>query len=298
MVNQTAAKCVGNNGRPVRNPGACNKPGQQLLGFDRDPGFGPARDEVKTDNFKVKELVSPSTVTVLKFWDKNGDGDRDGDEPLISQDGSGVCVDYTNMDNLATIATEVVPLDETCTGTTGWIYDWEDPVPTSNIFFTGGGSGDVRVTGAVGNYTACESLPKNWAQTAAYLDGGSNLVTNTTDDFTCVTVTINSITGENHTILFGNVQRRYSKLVITCDETGDDTLVKSVSHLTLPDDLGTTDTLIIANGQIVAEDFGVSAGITALQLQEYLRRLASIHEQTGLLADTYTQVDEIPGLTP
>lgn len=69
----------------------------------------------------------------------------------------------------------------------------------------------------MGNYTACESLPKNWAQTAAYLDGGSNLVTNTTDDFTCVTVTINSITGENHTILFGNVQRRYSRLVITCD---------------------------------------------------------------------------------
>ena len=74
--------------------------------------------------------------------------------------------------------------------------------------------------------------------------------------------------------------------------------MKSVSHLTLPDDLGTTDTLIIANGQIVAEDFGVSAGITALQLQEYLCRLASIHGQTGLLADTYTQVDEIPGLTP
>jgi len=79
------------------------------LGFDRDPGFGPARDEVKTDNFKVKELVSPSTVTVLKFWDKNGDGDRDGDEPLITEDGSGVCGDYTNMDNLATKATEVAP---------------------------------------------------------------------------------------------------------------------------------------------------------------------------------------------
>jgi len=30
LVNQTVAKCAGNNGRPVRNPGACNKPGQQL----------------------------------------------------------------------------------------------------------------------------------------------------------------------------------------------------------------------------------------------------------------------------
>ena len=118
----------------------------------------------------------------------------------------------------------MVPLNRACddNAATGWVYDWEEPNATHGLFYTGGITGDVRVTGTPGTYIACESLPKNWVYTAAYLDDPgqtTNLVTNTTDDFTCVTVTINAINGESHTILFGNVQRRYTKIVLTCDET-------------------------------------------------------------------------------
>jgi len=54
----------------------------QFLGFDEDPGFGPPRNDSKTDNFKVKEV--PPMIHVFKFEDLNGNGMWDEGEPEIT----------------------------------------------------------------------------------------------------------------------------------------------------------------------------------------------------------------------
>lgn len=53
----------------------------QVLGFEADPGFGPPRNRVKTDNFKVKE--PPPFLKVFKFEDLNGNGVKDAGEPEL-----------------------------------------------------------------------------------------------------------------------------------------------------------------------------------------------------------------------
>jgi hypothetical protein len=54
----------------------------EVLGYDEDPGFGPPRNDSKTDNFKVKEV--PPMIHVFKFEDLNGNGMKDPGEPEIS----------------------------------------------------------------------------------------------------------------------------------------------------------------------------------------------------------------------
>ncbi len=61
------------------------------VGFQPDPGFGPPRDQVKTDNFKVREFFPPE-IMVRKFHDINGNGIWDAGEPEIGVD---QCVDET-----------------------------------------------------------------------------------------------------------------------------------------------------------------------------------------------------------
>jgi hypothetical protein len=56
----------------------------KFVGFFPDDGFGPPRDAVKTDNFKVKgQPVSPM-LHVRKVNDRNGNGVIDPGEPLIT----------------------------------------------------------------------------------------------------------------------------------------------------------------------------------------------------------------------
>ena len=90
---------------------------------ERDPGFGPANTDTKTDNFKVKKTryISPE-ITVKKFHDKNANGVFDfGDEWV-----TGWLVDVTDptfvvnpTDNPATIVAEP-PGD--------WFFDEKIPV--------------------------------------------------------------------------------------------------------------------------------------------------------------------------
>jgi hypothetical protein len=53
----------------------------QVVGFVNDPGFGPPRNMVKTDNFKVRE--QPPRLYVFKYEDLNGNGVFDEGEPEI-----------------------------------------------------------------------------------------------------------------------------------------------------------------------------------------------------------------------
>ena len=46
----------------------------EFQGFDNDPGFGPPRDQSKTDNFKVKEV--PPRLHIFKFEDLDGAAER------------------------------------------------------------------------------------------------------------------------------------------------------------------------------------------------------------------------------
>jgi hypothetical protein len=46
-----------------RSPESCGD-GAVRIGFRQDPGFGPPRDQVKTDNFKVRALVPTATSTL------------------------------------------------------------------------------------------------------------------------------------------------------------------------------------------------------------------------------------------
>jgi hypothetical protein len=53
----------------------------KVLGFEADPGFGPPRNRVKTDNFKV--VQRPPMIHVFKYEDLNGNGVKDPGEPEI-----------------------------------------------------------------------------------------------------------------------------------------------------------------------------------------------------------------------
>jgi hypothetical protein len=54
----------------------------QVVGFENDPGFGPPRNMVKTDNFKVRE--QPPRLYVFKYEDLNGNGMFDEGEPELT----------------------------------------------------------------------------------------------------------------------------------------------------------------------------------------------------------------------
>jgi len=151
------------------------------VGYVRDPGFGPPRDQVKTDNFKVKGVpIVPPEVTVRKFHDVDADSLWDAGEPEMGLD---QCVDS----NGAIVS---------CPG--GWPYDWTEPIDggtlTSGSYYTP----NTHVAAITGTYTACETLLSGWAQTALYIDG-VKVTTNL-----CASVAVAGTSGEKHTIVFGD----------------------------------------------------------------------------------------------
>lgn len=163
------------NGKPANN---CNG-GAVQIGYQRDPGFGPPRDQVKTDNFKVREFFPPE-ITVRKFHDLNGDGVwQRGTEPEIGVD---QCVNDTGA---------II----TCPG--GWPYDFTEPVDggtVTNTSFTP----NTHVAGIPGTYTACEAHLPGWKQSAAYLDNVK------LDAQQCVPAIVAGTSGERHEIIFAN----------------------------------------------------------------------------------------------
>jgi SdrD B-like domain len=175
------SRYVANGGDPDAIPSPKRVKGKQV-GYERDPGFGPPRDQVKTDNFKVKGKVTPPEVTVRKFDDLNGNGIWDAGELEIGVD---ECVKPDG---------DVAP----CDPGGGWPYSWTSPLDGGTMmehpFFTP----HTHVAALPGEYTACED--DLWVQTALYIDG----VKVATDS--CGAVMVDGTSGEKHTIVFGNTR--------------------------------------------------------------------------------------------
>ena len=138
------------------------------LGFKPDPGFGPPRDQSKTDNFKVKEVIPPAELRVRKFHDLNANGVWDVGEPEIG-------------------------IDKLVDGG-GWPISITDPLFVTNNYYT-----PVLVTAEpAGNYVVQEVVLSGWYQSAAYRDGVYLGITNP------VTVTVTGAASEQHEVVFGN----------------------------------------------------------------------------------------------
>lgn len=110
----------------------------EFLGFERDPGFGPPRDEAKTDNFKVKEV--PPIIHVHKYEDLNGNGMLDPGEP--------------ELEGWEILITETLYDGSTVTNRC-WTPCWEEVAPNSTV-------------------TVTEVVPEGWEPSFIYVDGTLN----------------------------------------------------------------------------------------------------------------------------
>ena len=132
----------------------------------RDPGFGPAKTDTKTDNFRVKTAAKapvPPEITVLKFHDRNANGVFDNDDEWV----------------------------------TGWQVQVTDPLDVTNSAYTPA----TIVAEPPGDWSFDEENPAGAQQTASYVDG---IQTNPfpTDP---AKVTVAGSSGEKHEVVYGNV---------------------------------------------------------------------------------------------
>ena len=178
-----ADRYILNQGDPDAVPKSLKVRGKQV-GFKRDAGFGPPRDQVKTDNFKVKEF-EPPMLHVRKFNDLNGNGLWDPGEPEIG------------VDQCLTADGQIIA----CDGNHGWPVAITDPTGVTNDF----GTPVWIVALPAGGWTVCEGLPSGWQQTAAYLDDPAQLNNLNT---LCVGLVVQGTSGEEHEVIFGNKQIR------------------------------------------------------------------------------------------
>jgi len=124
-LNKVPAKLPNGLQKPQRCPDFCAA---------ADPGFGPARDQVKTDNFKVKAApVPPPVLHVRKCEDRNGNGAMDPIDPLIP----------------------------------GWRMDITDPTSVTQAYYT---PVDI-VAEPQGDYVIDEENPSGWVHTITIVDG-------------------------------------------------------------------------------------------------------------------------------
>jgi hypothetical protein len=107
----------------------------QFQGYVNDPGFGPPRDQSKTDNFKVREV--PPWLYIFKFEDLDGDGVKDEGEPEIT----GWTVSYREIHD-------------------GDPHEWQTCNTPCSLKFAPGTTVEVS-----------EDLPAGWVVTYANLDG-------------------------------------------------------------------------------------------------------------------------------
>ena len=178
--------CIRSNGNPVN----CNNP-SALPAFVPDPGFGPARDQVKTDNFKVLEFEPE--IRIRKFHDLNGDGiwQQTGPkrEPEIGVD---ECVSTTGQ------------ILDCAAGGGGWKVSVTEPTvggPVTNDRFTP----VIEAAAAPGKWVIEEATfsDKNWQQTVVIVDGVSRPGTLPGKE-NPVSITV---VNESHEIIFGNTRR-------------------------------------------------------------------------------------------
>jgi hypothetical protein len=79
---------------------------------------------------------------------------------------------------------------------TGWQIDITDPLSVTNTYYT-----QVNIqTMPDGTWTVTEATPSDWLQTAVYVDGVAKPLSST------VQVLVAGLSGEVHTLIFGNVQ--------------------------------------------------------------------------------------------
>lgn len=133
---------------------------------ERDPGFGPANTDTKTDNFKVKlpgKPPIPPEITVKKFHDKNANGVFDNSDEWV----------------------------------TGWLVDVTDPTNVTNPVWTPA----TIIAEPPGDWFFDEENPAGAQQTASIVDN-VNTTPFPTDP---VKVTVAGTSGETHEVVFGNV---------------------------------------------------------------------------------------------
>ena len=188
-LDETPDPACERRGRAARS---CNGKSTVQIGFVRDGGFGPPRDQVKTDNFKVREFFPPE-ITVRKFHDINADGVWDQDtEPEIGQNGQlgvpggTICVEADGT------------IDADCNTGGGWSYGFIEPADGGPIGSYPHFTPKTHVAGIPGTYNATEDVLPGWEQSAAYLDGAFLGVQQSVD----IVVAGNS--GETHEVIFGN----------------------------------------------------------------------------------------------
>jgi hypothetical protein len=168
----------------VTKQGKLGNCGPNTIGYVRDPGFGPPRDQVKTDNFKVKEFFPP-TVTVHKFHDVNANHVMDSGEPEI---GVNRCVLLNGG------------IDACSPGPGGgWPVDYTETLgdgsQITGTLYTGGAPFTVTGITVPETIQFCEQHLPGWTQTAPF--DGSTVQQ-------CVTVSIAGTSGEQHDVWFGN----------------------------------------------------------------------------------------------
>ncbi len=150
-----------NRQRPHKCPNFCADP---------DDGFGGARNDSKTDNFKVREdivLIPDTNICVKKFHDLNADGVMGTGEPEIGKlDSNVVCLPFDDQ-NLQCVETDGT-LDEDCSSGGGWkmfLTEPTEPGVVTNEAYT-----LVEVLNApTGQWEVEEQeYPGDWAQSATY----------------------------------------------------------------------------------------------------------------------------------
>jgi hypothetical protein len=159
------------------------------VGFKEDPGFGPPRSDVKTDNFKVKDegKEEPAVLTVRKFHDLDADGVWDSNEPDNEPE---IGINDYCVDGDGALVN--------CTVGGGWPIDITDPLAITTPYFTP----VVEITAEpTGTYTIEEELElfDDWAQSVVFIDGSPQEETTT-----LVTVEVLGSKDEEHEIIFGN----------------------------------------------------------------------------------------------
>ena len=249
-----------------------------VVGFRPDPGFGPPRNILKTDNFKVREF-SPAAITVRKFYDVDGDGVWDDGEPEI-----GVGSDCVTGGGA---------LIDCASGGGGWPYAFTEPLANGDTVttpeaFTPGS----HVAGVQGTYTAVEAILAGWTQTALIIDGVPQAVS------ASASVNVLGAFGESHEIIFGN-----SLPDVTVDKTpnagavvaGDDatfTIVVTNNGPVTAYGVTLSDTLPTAgNGWTLGGDDAADCGIVGSLLTCDFGDLA-VNETKSITVTTVTDPDQ------
>ena len=125
-----------------------------------DKAFGPPRDQVKTDNFKVLGDGSDLMFDVIKWYDENGNGIWD--EGSLSQFGRDVSED-TSVVGVCVEADGTFDPDCSSPTSGGWPFLITDPLGVTQLHFT-----PIWIIGDVGEYTVEEILLDGWQLTGVH----------------------------------------------------------------------------------------------------------------------------------